>query len=821
LTESEADNSRQGQAQDSLLYGAFFDYPIVSGFIFDKADLTKRWVVELCVDGWPVDVVRADRFDFRMPNSEANSKDFGFVFDIERFDVDTNAVVEIRLANADQILARLSDLKMATESKPPVPGAAEWIGGLRFAGWVARETDVRHTVRALIDDDIVAECSTHGLTLVEDGASSHARPAFDLHLPREYADGRARILDIVDEDGHTLSGCPISFIAYNHNLADAVAERAQIPPGAMRTALLRRIISNSVPFSNVKDWSAEFFPPPARAITRPIAIVLVGDEDVETSLESLANTQGEWLLASLPSEKRDGCFHDSDLVEFLDQNASGYDYLVFALAGTRFSAGALQRLAAALDAAPSADFAYCDIFVEAADGTTIPVGFPAFDYERFLEQAYPAWCFIARVEKIRSLTANGTDSLIGLFSRGLGENLTPESAPRHVPGFLATLPSIDIDAAAVALREALTIHLRSRRQRAKLERREGSLFPAVLLRRLVSADTVTVVVAVHNESERVRSCLAQLSSLPERHRLDIIIVDLASTEPALLRYIDRVNKARVRRIRVDGALNLARALNRGAELARNRHILFLDPAVTLGQETIDELMSRCAEPDVAGAGSLVLSSEGLVISAGLILEHERGATAACFGWGEGDDGYGDLLLAAHERSALSPACMLVKRQDHMDAGGFDEITFPREFFTVDYCLRLRARGRRFVMSPHCNCVIGSGARSAPRGGERIESEAALKREIDLLRLRWGHVLDQDPCYSPLLSLDGAPFSALAFPPRTDDLMSPRSATIETAIKSTEVRVAVVEPQVVADNENSINMDAGDQESSPTQRTARA
>jgi GT2 family glycosyltransferase len=820
LTESEADNDCQGQAQDSLLYGAFFDYPIVSGFIFDKSDPTKRWVVELCVDGWPVDVVRADRFDFRMPSSEAHSKDFGFVFDVERFNIDTTALIEIRLANADQVLTRFSDFKIA-ESKPPVSGAATWIGGLRFVGWLARETDVRHTVRALIDDDIVAECSTHGLTLVEDGASSHARPAFDLHLPREYADGRARILDIIDEDGRTLSGCPISFIAYNYSVADAVAERAQIPPGTMRRALLRRVISNSVPFTSVNDWSAEFFPPPASAIKRPIAVVLVGDKDVETSLESLADTPGEWLLASLPSEKQDGCFHNSDLAEFLDQNTSGCDYVVFALSGTRFSAGALQRLTAALDAAPSADFAYCDIFVEAADGAVIPVAFPAFDYERFLEQGYPAWCFISRAEKIRSLAATGTNSLIDLFFRGLGENLTLERAPRHVPGFLATRPPIDIDATAVSLREALTIHLRSRRQRAKLERREGGLFPAVLLKRLVSADTVTVVVPVHNESERVRSCLAHLSSLPERHRLDIIIVDLASTEPALLRYIDRVDKARVRRIRVSGALNLARALNRGAELARNRHILFLDPAVTLGQETIEELMSRCAEPDVAGAGGLVLSSEGLVISAGLILEHEHGATAACFGWGDRDRGYGDLLQAAHERSALSPACMLVKRQDHIDAGGFDEISFPREFFTVDYCLRLRARGRRFVLSPHCNCVIGSGARPARRVGERIESEAALKREVDLLRLRWGHVLDQDPFYSPLLSLDGVAFSALAFPPRTDDLMSSRSVAIKTAIKSAAAVVDVAEPQVVADNESPVNMDAGDQKPFQTPRTARA
>jgi GT2 family glycosyltransferase len=86
------------------------------------------------------------------------------------------------------------------------------------------------------------------------------------------------------------------------------------------------------------------------------------------------------------------------------------------------------------------------------------------------------------------------------------------------------------------------------------------------------------------------------------------------------------------------------------------------------------------------------------------------------------------------------------------------------FNDVDYCLKLRAMGRRIVLTPHARLWH---LESASRGSDdRPDRKARFERELLMLRSKWGETLLDDPCYSPVLSLDAAPFSALAWPPRS-------------------------------------------------------
>jgi hypothetical protein len=137
-----------------------------------------------------------------------------------------------------------------------------------------------------------------------------------------------------------------------------------------------------------------------------------------------------------------------------------------------------------------------------------------------------------------------------------------------------------------------------------------------------------------------------------------------------------------------------------------------------------------------------------------------------------DPGYSDLLCVAHECSAVTAACMVTRRRDYLDVGGMDEVHFPVNFNDVDYCLKLRARGKRIIFTPRARLFH---LESASRGQDDHPDRAArLGRELQNLRARWGECLVADPYYSPILSLDAIPFSALAWPPR------PRSARIGKA-----------------------------------------
>jgi O-antigen biosynthesis protein len=122
-----------------------------------------------------------------------------------------------------------------------------------------------------------------------------------------------------------------------------------------------------------------------------------------------------------------------------------------------------------------------------------------------------------------------------------------------------------------------------------------------------------------------------------------------------------------------------------------------------------------------------------------------------------------MLSVARECSAVTAACLLTRKADYLAVGGMDEIFFPVNFNDVDYCLKLRALGRRVVVTPHARLLH---LESASRGSDQSADRAGrMHRELRSLRARWLGPIVNDPYYNPSLSLDSIAFSALAWPPR--------------------------------------------------------
>ena len=171
-------------------------------------------------------------------------------------------------------------------------------------------------------------------------------------------------------------------------------------------------------------------------------------------------------------------------------------------------------------------------------------------------------------------------------------------------------------------------------------------------------------------------------------------------------------------------------------------------------------------PHVGAVGALLLSPSGVVQHGGVVLGPRFAAAHTFTDRIDGDPGYGDLLRAAHECSAVTAACLLTRRRDYIEVGGMDEIRFPVNFNDVDYCLKLRALGKCIVLTPHAKLMH---LKSASRGLDiKTHHEAHFERELASLRAKWGNALADDPYYSPMLSLDPIPFSALAWPARAMD-----------------------------------------------------
>jgi GT2 family glycosyltransferase len=119
-------------------------------------------------------------------------------------------------------------------------------------------------------------------------------------------------------------------------------------------------------------------------------------------------------------------------------------------------------------------------------------------------------------------------------------------------------------------------------------------------------------------------------------------------------------------------------------------------------------------------------------------------------------------------SAVTAACLLIRRSVYEEVGGLDE-TLKVAFNDIDFCLRVRAAGYRNVWTPFAEMVHHE---SASRGHETTpDKQRRFEAEVARMKDRWREALRKDPSYSPNLTLEHEDFG-MAWPPRVALLPRP-------------------------------------------------
>ena len=746
-----------------------------AGYAMDPVDLSRHFVIELLVDGIAIAIVRAEEFDPSLLARGLGHGCYGFSFTLPSELAADCTVVEARIANVGTPVGAALLVHGEAQSIAPVPRRprVEWRGGLRFTGWLDPVPGGARTITAIIDGAMVSEGEALGWqhfgSNFDDAA---ALPAFDVHLPTRFADGRVRKVKFVDAAGAELLGSPISFVAFDDALERIVAAQGDIDSERLREQAFRRLFPASLPFAQYQEWSARFaLPERVEAWTSGCcAVLLVGNGDIERSLQSLELSSVGWVAGSFPFKPDSGGFDPDLLQEFLDEDASDCEIVVCAACGIEFYPETILRLAAALRAQPDTLLAYSDLAFRSGDDKIWPIAFPAFDYERLLEQGYCAHLFAVPRAKLVAAIQNEPLNLYRMAMALLKDPETGRNGAIHLPGPLAILPDFDVSAATHLLGQAAADHLQRRGVDAEVRSSAGALLPAVRVCRRSPSATISIIILTRNRRDLLEPCLASIEPAAQRSGAEIVVVDNASSDPDALQFLDEIDGVRTRVLRVPGAFNYAKLNNLAAKTIRSDYLCLLNNDVQAADdEWLDELQSRLAEPEVGAVGALLVWPSGVVQHGGVVLGCNLAATHAFNDRMNGDPGYSDLLCIAHECSAVTAACMLTRRSDFEQAGGLDEQVFPIDFNDVDYCLRLRSAGKRVVFTPHAQLLhLESGSR-----GDFHRRSPLLQRSLANLRARWLETLLSDPFYNPILSLDAIPFSALAWPPRD---LSPRQQT---------------------------------------------
>lgn len=275
---------------------------------------------------------------------------------------------------------------------------------------------------------------------------------------------------------------------------------------------------------------------------------------------------------------------------------------------------------------------------------------------------------------------------------------------------------------------------------------------------------VTLIVPTRDARSVLEPCVESLLAKTAYRPFELLIVDNQSRDRATLDYLDGLRRRGVARVvPFDAPFNFS-ALNNFAvrEHARGQLVGLLNNDLEIVEpDWLEEMVAQAVRSDVGAVGARLLYPDGTLQHGGIILgisgaaghEHKYLPASA--------PGYFGRARLVHDVSAVTAACLLIRRDTYLAAGGLDE-SFAIAFNDVDFCLRVRALGLRNLWTPFATLVHHE---SRSRGLEDTpDKKARFEDEKRRLRERWGDALFADPAYNPNLSLDAEDFS-LAWPPR--------------------------------------------------------
>lgn len=277
---------------------------------------------------------------------------------------------------------------------------------------------------------------------------------------------------------------------------------------------------------------------------------------------------------------------------------------------------------------------------------------------------------------------------------------------------------------------------------------------------------VSLIVPTRNGLKFIKVCIESILQKTTYQNYEIIVVDNGTDDPATLKFLQKASlNPKVRVLRDDRPFNYSALNNAAARVAQGEIIGLINNDIeVITPDWLSEMVSLVLRPEVGAVGARLWYPDNTIQHAGVVLGLDGGiAGHAHRRLPKGNPGYICRATSISAFSAVTGACLLVRKELYDQLGGLDEKGLQIALNDVDFCLRLIEAGYRNIFTPYAELYHYE---SASRGYDHLTPEK-LERNLEEIAYfvnRWNHLLMKDPAYSQNLSLVGSGFS-LAWPPR--------------------------------------------------------
>ena len=262
---------------------------------------------------------------------------------------------------------------------------------------------------------------------------------------------------------------------------------------------------------------------------------------------------------------------------------------------------------------------------------------------------------------------------------------------------------------------------------------------------------VSILIPNKDQVDSLDKCLRSIEEKTDYHNYEIVIIENNSEKEETFRYYEKISSEKIRVIRWEKEFNYSAINNFGVRHAKGDYILFLNNDVEIiNSDWMREMLSHCQRKEVGIVGARLYYPDDTIQHGGIIVGIGGVAGSVFVGLPKGYSGYMHKAALQLDLSAVTAACMMMKRRVFEEVGGFEE-KLKVAFNDVDLCLKTREKGYLVVYNPYVELYHYE---SKTRGAEDTKEKVRrFQTEIEYMRSHWIDILKKgDPMYNTNLSL---------------------------------------------------------------------
>lgn len=276
---------------------------------------------------------------------------------------------------------------------------------------------------------------------------------------------------------------------------------------------------------------------------------------------------------------------------------------------------------------------------------------------------------------------------------------------------------------------------------------------------------VSIIIPTFNGYQILKTCIDSILEKSTYRNFEILIVDNQSNDVDTIDYLKKLeseNNAKI--ISYPHPFNFSALNNEAVKSANGPILAFINNDIEVITETwLEEMVQLAIQPDAGAIGAKLYYPDDTVQHAGVVTGLGGVAGHSMKHAHRHDRGYMKRLIVRSDLSAVTAACLVVRKAVFEEVNGFNETALTVAFNDVDLCLKIAEAGYRNIWTPFAELYHHE---SKTRGFENTPSkQKRFTGEVEYMLATWGDRLKNDPAYNPNLTLDAENFG-LAFPPRT-------------------------------------------------------